>query len=84
MNSYGLWNDRTLPKPGGSMLLADDYPPGEPRLSPFGKLFDRVECDGKPIYAYRPGVYTEPVHTFYLYRCYGYKPNAIVETPSGG
>jgi len=84
LNSYVLWNDRTLPKPGGSMLLADDYPPGEPRLSPFDKLFDRIECDGKPIYAFRPGVYTDPVHTFYLYRCYGYRPNPVIETPSGG
>lgn len=84
LNSYVLWNRETLPAPGGAMLLADDYPPGEPKLAPFSALFDRVECDGRPIQVYREGVYREPVHTFYLYRCYGYRPNPAVEQPSGG
>lgn len=84
LNSYVLWNDRTKPQPGGAMLLADDYPPDEPRLAPFGQLFDRVECDGHPINVYRRGVYEEPVHTFYLYRCYGYRPNPAIERPGGG
>jgi hypothetical protein len=73
-----------MPAPGGAMLLADDYPPDEPKLAPFRALFDRVECDGKPINVYREGVYGEPVHTFYLYRCYGYRPNPAIEQPSGG
>jgi 4-amino-4-deoxy-L-arabinose transferase-like glycosyltransferase len=84
LNSYVLWNHRTLPQPGGSMLLADDYPPDEPRLAPFRQLFDRVESEGKAILVHRPGVYSEPVHAFYLYRCYGYRPNPAIETPSGG
>jgi 4-amino-4-deoxy-L-arabinose transferase-like glycosyltransferase len=84
LNSYVLWNNRTLPRPGGAMLLADDYPPDEPKLAPFRRLFDHVECDGQPIQVYRRGVYAEPVHTFYLYRCYGYHPNPAVEQPSGG
>lgn len=84
MNSYALWNSRTLPKPGGAMLLADDYPPDEPKLAPFMGLFDRVEADSIPINVYRPGLYSEPIHTFYLYRCYGYHPNPAIEQPGGG
>lgn len=84
LNSYTLWNERTKPKPGEPLLLVDDMAPKDALKSPFAGLFERVEAEPDPIPVYRSALYTEPVHTFYLYRCYNYRPDPRVETPSGG
>jgi hypothetical protein len=84
MDSYALWQERLRPKPGSNALVADDKAPDDPTLTPFSAVFDRVVSVPEPVKVYRPGIYKEPVHTFYLYRCYGYRPNPAVETPVGG
>ena len=55
------------------MILSDDHAPGEPGRPPFESVFERVEPAPKGIPIWRAGVYDEPVHTYYLYRCYGYR-----------
>ena len=84
LNSYLLWNKTAAPAIGGNALLADDYAPDDPGLPPFNKIFDRVEPVAEPVYVYRHSLYREPVHVYYLYRCYGYRPNPSVEQPGGG
>jgi len=83
-NSYALWHAPYRPKPGGSMLVVDDYAPDDPRLSPFRALFARVVAEPQPVVVYRRPLYSNPVHVFYLYRCYDYRPDPRVETPRGG
>jgi hypothetical protein len=84
MNSYALWQEGLRPRPGGNALLADDKAPDDPTLTPFSAVFERVVPVSEPVRVYRPGIYKEPVHTFYLYRCYGYRSNPEVEIPRGG
>jgi len=84
INSYVLWNERGYPKPGGSALVADDRPPDDPGLPRYRAIFERVEPIPEPVAIYRRGLYDRPVRTYYLYRCYGYRPDPVVERPKGG
>jgi hypothetical protein len=84
LNSYYLWQEPYRPRPGGNALIVDDDAPHDPSLPPFAAVFDRVVPVKEPVRVYRPDLYKEPVHTFYLYRCYGYRPNPAVEVPQGG
>lgn len=83
-NSYLLWNHEAGLRPGGNALLADDYAPGAPRRPRFEALFARVAPVARAIPVHRRPLYDEPVRIYYLYRCYGYRPNPRVETPRGG
>ncbi len=78
-NSYLLWNDRAGLRPGGHALVVDDYPPDNPNLPAFHVVFERVVPAAEPVIVYRRPVYREAIHTYYLYRCYGYRPNPAVE-----
>jgi 4-amino-4-deoxy-L-arabinose transferase-like glycosyltransferase len=78
-NSYLLWNDRAGLRPGGHALIVDDHPPDHPNLPAFRAIFERVVPAAEPIVVYRRPVYREPIHTYYLYRCYGYRPDPAVE-----
>lgn len=82
-NSYLLWNDRVRPRTGGSAIVVDDYPAGDPRRPRFESVFGRVVPVPQPVAVYRRGIYTNPVHLYYLYRCYGYHYNPVAERPSG-
>ena len=84
MNSFALWQEPYRPKPGGSALLADDRPPSDPDRVRYEGIFERVEPVEEPVLVWRRGIYVEPVHRYYLYRCYGYRPNPEAETPRGG
>lgn len=84
VNSYILWNQRAYPKPGGSALVADDRPPDDAGLPGYRAIFERVEPIPEPIPIYRRPLYPQPVRTYYLYRCYGYRPDPSVEKPRGG
>jgi 4-amino-4-deoxy-L-arabinose transferase-like glycosyltransferase len=77
-NSYMLWNDEAKLAPGVSVLVADGRPPDDPLLPRFASVFRRVVPVEGPIRVMRPGVYREPVDTYYLYRCYNYTPVATV------
>jgi hypothetical protein len=83
-SSYLQWNALALPKPGENALVVDDLAPDDPKRPLFEAVFERIEPEYTPIQVYRAGVYAEPIHTFYLYRCYGYRPNEDVEKPKGG
>jgi hypothetical protein len=83
-NSYLLWQAKECPRVGDNMILSDDHAPDEPDRPPFEAVFARVVPEPKEIPVWRAGVYDEPVHTYYLYRCYGYRPNPAIERPSGG
>jgi hypothetical protein len=78
-NSYLLWNDRAGLRPSGHALVVDDYPPDNPNLPAFHAVFERVVPAAEPVVVYRRPVYREAIHTYYLYRCYGYRPNPAVE-----
>ena len=82
-NSYLLWEEAECPLPGDNMILSDDHAPGEPGRPPFEAVFERVVPPKGGIPVWRGGVYYGPVHTYYLYRCYNYRPNPSVERPSG-
>jgi hypothetical protein len=84
MNSYGLWERLGCPMQGENAIIVDDYGPGDPLRPPFEKLFLAVRWPDPPVEVFRRGVYAEPIHTYYLYRCYGYRPNPAVERTSGG
>jgi hypothetical protein len=84
MNSFALWQEPYRPKAGGSALLADDRPPSDPDRVRYEDVFERVEPIQEPVLVWRRGIYTDPVHRYYLYRCYGYRPNPAAETPRGG
>ncbi len=83
-NSYLLWEEEDSPRPGDNMLLSDDHAAGDPGRPPFEAIFERVEPVKNGIPVFRKGVYDEPVHTYYLYRCFNYSPNPSVERPAGG
>lgn len=83
-NSYVLWNDEAGLKPGGAAVLVDDFEFGDPRRPKFEGIFERVEPVAPGIDVYRRPVYEQPLHTYYLYRCYGYRPNPAVEIMRGG
>jgi hypothetical protein len=84
LNSYYLWEGDFRPLHGRNALIADDYPPDDPHLPKFKEIFDRVVPVAEPITVYRLPLYKEPVHVYYLYKCYGYHPNILVEKASGG
>ena len=83
-NSYLLWHEAECPNPGDHMILSDDHAPGEPGRPPFEAVFERVEPIRAGIPVWRAGIYREPVHTYYLYRCFNYRPNPSFERPTGG
>jgi hypothetical protein len=84
LNSYVQWNRRAGLRPGSDALIVDDRPPDDPLLPPFHAIFERVEPVAEPIPVYRRPLYSELIHTYYLYRCFGYRPNPAVERPRGG
>lgn len=84
LNGYYLWQEPYRPKSGGCAVIADDFAPNDPERPRFEAIFQRVEPVSTPVQVYRRGIYDEPVHTYYLYKCYGYTPNTIIETPKGG
>lgn len=82
--SYYLWQDAFRPKPGENALIVDDHAPDDPKLPELKAIFDRVVPVGKEIDVYRIPLYKDPVHTYYLYKCYGYRPDPTIEKYSGG
>lgn len=84
LNSYLLWNDEAGPAPGGNTVVVDSYGPDDPHLPAFRAIFDRVEPAGGRVDVRRPGVFGQPVDSYYVYRCYGYHPDPAVEVPNGG
>lgn len=83
MNAYSEWNDESGLVAGGSALVVDDRPPDDPKMAAYSQVFDRVVPEPGPVEIRRP-YYRVPVHTYYLYRCYGYRPGQPAETPRGG
>jgi 4-amino-4-deoxy-L-arabinose transferase-like glycosyltransferase len=77
LNSYALWQEPYRPRIGGSALIADDRPPGDPDRVNYSAIFDRVEPVPEPVATTR----REP---YYLYKCYGYRRNPAAETTRGG
>lgn len=81
-NSYLLFNERNRLAPGADAIVADDQPPGDPRLPHFADIFARVEPVATPVPILRPDMYPEPARVYYLYRCYGYRPGQPAERPA--
>lgn len=83
-NSYRAFNRTADLQEGGDAVVVDDRGPDDPLLPPFAKVFSKVEAAPEVVVVYRRPLYTQPVRISHLYRCYGYRPNPAVETPSGG
>ncbi len=83
-NSYAAWNGKAGLQSGGDALLACDVTREDAVVPPFEMVFDRVERVSAPVTVYRRRVYREPVKIYALYRCYGYRPNPLIERPEGG
>lgn len=79
-NQYRYLNRASGLRRGDHALIADHRPPDDPLLVPFHSVFDRVEPVAEPVVVYVRGIYKEPVVTYYLYRCYGYRGGADVAT----
>jgi len=73
-NQYRFLNPEAGLKGGGDALIVDHRPPDDPLLAPFHTVFERVEPVPEPVVVHVSGIYDEPVVTYYLYRCYGYRP----------
>lgn len=73
LNQYMYWNRAVAPNDGDAMLIVGDYPIDSPKRPPYEKLFDRVVQIDEPVPIYRRPLYDEPVHTYYIYRCYGFR-----------
>ncbi|MEP6754360.1 MAG: glycosyltransferase family 39 protein, partial [Chthonomonadales bacterium] len=84
LNSYYLWQEKNRPAIGSGVLIADDLQPDDPKLPRLRDIFDRVVPVAEPVQVFRRPLYVEPVHTFYLYKCYGFRPNPAAEIISGG
>lgn len=83
-NAYMTWNHEAGPAPGGDAVVVDDVPPEHPIFDEYRRIFGSVEFVGPPVQVYRSGIHAEPVHTYYLYRCRGYRPDAAAERTEGG
>lgn len=74
-NQYRFLNRYANMRPGRNALVVDMRPPDDPLLPDYGSVFERVEPVPEPLNVYVPKIYRdEPVRTYYLYRCYGYRP----------
>lgn len=73
-NQYRFLNAHSGLTAGSDMLIADHRPPDDPLLAPFAQTFERVEAVPSPVVVGVPRLYDVPVVTYYLYRCYGYRP----------
>lgn len=80
LNNYIYW-PRGLPTPGSSMLVVVEYPHDHPKGYPIDRVFERVVQVDPPVDAFRKGLYYEPVWRVYLYKCYGFRPDASLMTP---
>jgi hypothetical protein len=74
-NQYRFLNAAAGMRAGRNALIADHRPPDDPLLAPFDAVFERVEPVADPVVVRVPRIYDEPVVTYYLYRCYGYRPD---------
>jgi 4-amino-4-deoxy-L-arabinose transferase-like glycosyltransferase len=83
-NSYVLWNSDAGLRRAADAVIVDDYSAEDFHRPRFEDIFDRVEPVAEPVYVFRRPIFKEPVHTYYVYRCYGYHPNAKAETMTGG
>jgi len=83
-NSYLLWNERAGLRPGGNAIVADHRPPDDPLLPALWRIFKRVEPVPRPVVVTRPRLYRGETVRYYLYRCYGYRPDPEAERPQGG
>lgn len=82
LNQYIFWNESSLPPKGGNLLVVTSEPNDSPKRIPFEKIFDRfVEC--KPVDVYWREMYTKPVRTYYLFKCYGFHPRPELMTKPG-
>jgi len=73
-NEYRFLNAAAGLRPGMNALIVDHRPPDDPLLPRFDTIFERVEPVPEPVIVHVPDVYDEPVVTYYLYRCYRYRP----------
>ncbi|HSV72873.1 MAG TPA: glycosyltransferase family 39 protein [Chthonomonadales bacterium] len=81
-NSYLLWNHRAGLRPGGNAIVADHRPPDDPLLPAYERIFERVVPVAQPVVVTRPRIYHGETVRYYLYRCYGYRPDPEAERPA--
>ena len=81
-NSYLFFDERRRPAPGSDAIIADDKAPDDPWIARFSAIFERIEPVPDPVPIWRRDMYPEPARTYYLYRCYGYRPGQAAETPA--
>lgn len=82
-NSYLLWNDQSGLKPGGNAIVVDNLPPDNPRFPRYVAIFKNVVLVQR-LEIYRKPWYSNPIETYYIYRCFDYEPNSQVEVTKGG
>ncbi len=82
-NSYLLWNDESGLKPGRDAVVVDNLSPSNPKFPPYRAIFKRVVLVRR-LEIYRKPWYVKPIETYYIYRCFDYKPNPAVEVTKGG
>jgi 4-amino-4-deoxy-L-arabinose transferase-like glycosyltransferase len=83
-NSYLLWNYQAGLHPGSDAIVVDDLSPDDPHFPAYSKIFHKVLLACAPLQIFRPGIYNQPIHTYYIYKCIGYHPNTSVEKTEGG
>jgi hypothetical protein len=80
-NQYRYLNEAAGLRLRDDALIVDNRPPDDPLLPPFEGEFDRVEHVPIPVVVYVRGIFDEPVVTYHLYRCYGYR-NGVFADPA--
>ncbi len=83
-NSYLVWDGVTPLSRNSNAIVVDNYPLDDSRRPPFEMIFERIEPVAQPVNVYRRPIYESPVQTYFLYKCYGYHSNQLVERVVGG
>lgn len=81
LNQYIYWNSQLVPKDGEAMLIVGDYPIDSPKRPPYESVFDRVVQIDELVRIYRRPLYDEPIQTYYIYRCYGFRYDESAISP---
>ncbi len=80
LTMYAAYIDRLKLHLGENCVFVND---GEVDDSDLRQIFDRVEWD-PPFYIWRRNLYSEPIRTVHIARCYGYKRYVGLEWAVGG
>jgi hypothetical protein len=78
-NQWLLWNRAGLPQPGSNAILVLDHPLRDKQRPLLERLFERIEPSAREQGVFRGSLYNEPVETYFLYRCYGFRPERAPE-----